>query len=121
MNLRLEEEKPTRSAEDELGWETVFTKLEEYRKYKDDWDGEGSPAIDPQIMEGASVLAIRLKGSESPPRVVPTVNGTISLEWFTLDRFRSLEIVSSTRVVETSWIKADGNAVVVDRTLDELA
>ena len=102
MNLRLEQEKPNPSAENEKAWEAVFAKLEEFRKLEDDWDGDGSLAPSSEIIEASIKLAERLKQTETPPHVEPSVNGTISFEWGTKDAFREIEVVSPAMVEETT-------------------
>jgi hypothetical protein len=74
-------------------WSYVFDRLNVYRGYQDDWDGEGSPAPGPEIVDAAIAYArsLRDKGEQAPDMVVPGVNGTIALEWHTPKIYREIE------------------------------
>lgn len=71
------------------GWEKCFAKLEEFRTYGDDWDGQGAafgkPAatITCALIDGAVFLArkLQLLGVSPPDGVIPTVLGGVVLDW----------------------------------------
>lgn len=119
MNMRLKSEKTPLDEANEVGWRNVFAKLEEFRKLEDDWDGDGSLAPPPEIIEASIRLAKRLKSTEPPPHVCPSVNGTMSFEWGTAERFRDIEVVSPTMVEETNGIRGERTASIVSRPIDE--
>lgn len=120
MNLRLEQEKPSRSDEHELGWKTVFAKLEEFRKLEDDWDGDGSLAPTAEIIDASIKLAERLKQTESPPHVEPSVNGTMHFEWGTQEFSHDIEVVSPMQVVETYLKKGERRATITERPINDV-
>jgi hypothetical protein len=122
MNLRLEQEKPHPSAENDKAWEAVLGKLEEFRKLKDDWDGEGSPAPEGEVIDAANRLA-NAAGADgttaAPDRVLAGVNGTISFEWVSKDRFRSFEVLSKDLVESTFWEKGMDKPVISRESLED--
>jgi len=66
------------------GWDKIIDDVLAISEYKDDWDGEGSLAPDPQVVVAAIKFAISSKNekSPSPDRVIAGVNQSISFEWF---------------------------------------
>jgi hypothetical protein len=70
-------------------WEECFEKLEEYRSYTDDWDGQGAilgkPAkpIEKEMVDSALALAKALQraGVLAPHWIVPGVDGTVGFDW----------------------------------------
>jgi hypothetical protein len=120
MNLRLEQEKPNPSAENEKAWKAVFAKIEEFRKLEDDWDGEGSLAPSSEIINASIKLAERLRQTETPPHVEPSVNGTMHFEWGTREFSHDIEVVSPTLVVETHLKKGERLAKIVERPIDDV-
>jgi hypothetical protein len=120
MNMRLKSEKVPLDEAHEEGWRNVFAKLEEFRKLEDDWDGDGSLAPSPEIIEASIRLAKRLKETETPPWVEPSVNGSMHFEWRTQESSHDIEVVSTTQVVETHLIKGERRAEIVERGIDEL-
>ena len=65
------------------GWGRNIDELYRIRDLHDDWDGEGSEAPPVSLVDGAIVLAQRLKANGWPvaDRVVASVNGTVYFEW----------------------------------------
>ncbi len=86
------------SARDTQGhaWDMVIDELLHIRNLKDNWDGEGSVAPDPALVDGAITLVQSLKGSAWPPadRAVASVNGTVYLEWNTPLGYQEIEVTS---------------------------
>lgn len=78
-------------------WSVVFDKLAKIRNLEDDWDGEGSEAPHPTLVDYAITIASHFKSKNeiSPDRVLAGVNGTVFLEWQTQDEYREIEVLSS--------------------------
>ncbi len=76
-------------ARPETDWESCFAKLEEYRTYTDDWDGQGAilgkPAkpIEGEMIDSAMALAKSLLqvGVLAPHWTFPGVDGTVGFDW----------------------------------------
>ncbi len=69
-------------------WSECFAKLEEYRAYTDDWDGQrayqGKPAkaITGAVVDSAVALAELLRShSIAPPYAFPGFGGNVLFEW----------------------------------------
>ena len=79
----------------EAEWKsTVETLIEELGQLQAGWDlGVASP-IDGEIIRNAKDLVARLAAPGTPPpSVVPTVNGTVQLEWHTIRYDAEVEIL----------------------------
>jgi len=77
-------------------WSAIIDELLRIRRLEDDWDGEGSEAPHPALVDGAITLAqyLRAKGNPPPDRVHASVNATIYLEWHTPLGYTEIEVVS---------------------------
>ncbi|MBY0231034.1 MAG: hypothetical protein K2W96_17245 [Gemmataceae bacterium] len=77
-------------------WDALIDELLSIRGYKDDWDGEGSQAPHPALVDAALKLALALKGNGSVPadRVVAGVNATVTFEWFAPEGYTEIEVSS---------------------------
>jgi hypothetical protein len=64
-------------------WTAVLADLERYRKYSDDWDGQGAKGIPREVIESAMALAAVLNTRDViPPHcVLPGFEGTVGFEW----------------------------------------
>jgi hypothetical protein len=70
-------------------WESCFERLEEYRSYTDDWDGQGAilgkpaKAIPGDLIDSAAALmsALRAHSIAAPSYTYPGVQGTVGFEW----------------------------------------
>ena len=71
--------------EAELKWKsTVGAQLEALQSLESGWDSYRARVIDLRVIERTKTLADRLDRPGTPaPSVVPTVNGTVQLEWHT--------------------------------------
>jgi hypothetical protein len=80
----------------ELAWGRIIDELARIRQLRDGWDGEGSPAPPPALVDGAAALARRLKAAnvQAPDRVAAGVNATVTLEWFTPQGYMEAEVTS---------------------------
>jgi hypothetical protein len=65
---------------------------ENHRFQQDDWDGDGAPAVTPQVIAHARGALEQFVTFCPPPGIVPNVNGTFSLEWETDRGYAHLEI-----------------------------
>jgi acyl carrier protein phosphodiesterase len=65
------------------------------RALQNDWDGEGSMAPEKSLVDFTTSLAHRGKQQNdlAPARVIATVNGTISMEWYVDGFFVEFEFV----------------------------
>lgn len=66
------------------GWDVVYRAINAMRDLSDDWDGDGAAAPSPPVVNNALRIAAALElqdGFPPPSRVLPSVNGTIVLEW----------------------------------------
>jgi ribosomal protein L39E len=119
MNLESEASNSTASNEHVKGWREVFEKLEVYRTYQDDWDGQGTVGFTNEVIDASIRLAKRLMKSELPPWVVPGANGEICFEWGDRDWRRKIDIVSASRYEDWRWSRSDGFSSMTDGVIDE--
>lgn len=77
-------------------WHSLIDELLRIRNLPDDWDGEGTEAPHPALVDGAITLAQDLQANGSPPaaRVIAGVNGTIYFEWHTPFGYQEIEVLS---------------------------
>ena len=82
-------------------WEEVVNQLLDARKLEDDWDGQGAVAPDPALVDRAIAFALsRQQTGHAPPDfAIPTVNGTVVLEWHGFSEYVEFEVVSPDQVV----------------------
>ena len=75
--------KPSLGASEADGWKRCIDALLEIRLLEDDWDGQGSPAPVPEVVDSALILAVLLrhKHVKPPGRTVQTVQGTVLFHW----------------------------------------
>jgi hypothetical protein len=95
-------------------WDACIAELKRFRSLEEDWDGEGSAAPRPELVDGAISLAQRLQrdGFGSPDRVVVSVNGTIYFEWYRPREYYELEVYSP-EAAEGRRVATDSAQVVV--------
>jgi hypothetical protein len=81
-------------------WSDVMDELLGLHGLTDDWDGEGTPAPGPALVNAALRLAQQLQRRNAPPpdRAHASVNGTVYLEWFTPSHYVEMEVVAPNRV-----------------------
>ena len=73
--------------------------LERYAAFADGWCGVGSASIPPRVVKEAAFVLQYLDFFGHPaPRVVPTADAGIQLEWFVGDRELEVELVAPGRV-----------------------
>jgi hypothetical protein len=74
------------------------------------WDGYGAPAIDPAAIEAAAAFVAKLPGdlAARQPRVVPTANGMLQLEWHAGARSLELEFESPHSIRYLQWNPDEG-------------
>jgi len=65
------------------GWKRCIDNLLEIRLLEDDWDGQGTEAPTPELVDSAIILAVLLRQAYlAPPcRTVQSLNGGVILEW----------------------------------------
>ncbi len=63
-------------------WNKILDTLVSFRDYEDDWDGMGSVAPEPGVLDSAIALARILRdcGQPAPDGVGPTVDGTVCFD-----------------------------------------
>ena len=71
------------NSQDAEAWRKCIDDLLTIRLLEDDWDGQGSEAPAPELVDSAIILAVllRQKGIEPPCRTVQGVTGNVVLEW----------------------------------------
>ena len=93
------------------GWDAIIDKLLTFRTLEDDWDGDGTAAPGPALVDHAIITALSLRQSGYPPAdwVVVDVNATIQFEWrFPPRGAYGVEVLSPDRVEH--WRVDDWNA-----------
>ncbi len=77
-------------------WPPLIDELLRIRNLNDNWDGEGTEAPHPALVDGAITLAQYLQATGRPPadRVIAGVNGTIYFEWHTPLGYQEIEVTS---------------------------
>lgn len=77
-------------------WANVIDELLRIRNLEDDWDGEGTIAPNPALVDGAITLAqnLRDQGDLPPQRVHASVNATVYFEWHMPEGYREIEVLS---------------------------
>lgn len=77
-------------------WSPVIDELLRIRNFKDDWDGEGTDAPHPALVDGAITLAqdFQAKGVAPPDRIHASVNATVYFEWHGPLGYTEIEVVS---------------------------
>jgi hypothetical protein len=92
-------------------WGQLIDELLRIRNLQDDWDGEGTEAPHPALVDGAITLAQTLEAGGYPPaeRVIASVNGTIYFEWHAPQGYQEIEVTSPLDA-EYRWVPT-GSAV----------
>lgn len=95
-------------------WAPVAGELLRIRNLEDDWDGEGTEAPHPALVDGSIRLAqdFQAKGMAPPCHVYVGVNSTIYFEWWSSLGLGELEVISPTDA-EFRWIPKGSNDVEV--------
>lgn len=95
-------------------WGAVIDELLRTRTLEDDWDGEGTEAPHPALVDGAITLAQTLyaKGVTPPDRVHASVNATVYFEWHTSLGYTEIEVVSPVEA-ECRSVRKGSNATDV--------
>ena len=85
--------------EAELEWKsTVGAQLKALQSLESGWDSYHARVIDLRVIERTKTLADRLARPGTPaPSVVPTVNGTVQLEWHTTSFDAEIETLDEGR------------------------
>jgi hypothetical protein len=65
------------------GWKKCIDSLLKIRLLENDWDGQGSEAPPPELVDSAIILAVLLRQQhiEPPTTTVQSVQGTVLMEW----------------------------------------
>jgi hypothetical protein len=73
------------------------------------WDGYGAPAIDPAVIGSAAAFVGKLPANLAPrPRVVPTSNGMLQLEWHAGAKSLEVEFESPHSIRYLQWNPDEG-------------
>jgi hypothetical protein len=76
-------------------WESASQAVRRLLALEVDWDGEGAPAPDQDVVKSVATLLAHLQArrlSEPPTRVLPTSDGGILVEWQGHGYYRQLEV-----------------------------
>jgi hypothetical protein len=97
-------------------WGSLIDDLLRIRHLEDDWDGEGTEAPHPALVDGAITLAQSLEASGYPPadRAVVSVNGTVYFEWHTPLGYQEVEVTSPLDA-ECRWVQKGSDVTTVVR------
>lgn len=78
------------------GWSHLIDELLRIRTLGDDWDGEGTDALDPLLVDGALSLAqyFQAEGWDPADRVLAGINGTIFFEWHGPQGYQEIEVTT---------------------------
>ena len=96
-----------------IEWPELIDELRRIRNYRDDWDGEGTESLDPELVDGAIALAqdLNAEGIPSANRVLAGVNRTLYFEWYATGGYREIEVSTldhaELRIVPTGSKVAD--------------
>jgi hypothetical protein len=95
-------------------WHPLIDELLRIRNLQDDWDGEGTEAPHPALVDGAITLAQYLQANRTRPadRVIAGVNGTIYFEWHTPFGYQEIEVTSPINA-ECRWVRKDSDVTEV--------
>jgi len=97
-------------------WTGLVDELLRIRNLKDDWDGEGTEAPHPDLVDFAIMLAQDCQRKGAPPadRAIVGVNGTIYLEWHLPSGYQEIEITSPLDA-ELRWVQKGSEVAEVIR------
>lgn len=95
-------------------WHSLIDELLHIRNLEDDWDGEGTEAPHPALVDGAITLAqyLQANGIPSADRVIAGVNGTIYFEWHTPFGYQEIEVLSPMDA-ECRWVRKGSDVTEV--------
>ena len=98
------------------GWARAVDELLRIRRLEDDWDGEGTEAPHPALVDGAITLAQALRGrAVAPPdRVHAGVNATVYFEWHRPIGYCEIEVTSPIEA-ESRFVRAGSLTTEVAR------
>lgn len=84
----------------EVRWAHCVDELLRVRRLEDDWDGQGSPAPEPSLVDSAILFAklYQERGEIAPDFALASVNGSIVFEWHLPSEFVEVEVVAADRV-----------------------
>lgn len=86
-------------------WAGLLNDLARIRGYEDDWDGDGTEAIAPGLMDAAVSLAQAMEaaGWTAADIVSGTRDATINFYWRSESGSMNVDVLSATEI-ETAWI-----------------
>jgi hypothetical protein len=87
-------------------WANLIDELLQFRTLPNDWDGEGTEAPQPALVDWAITLAqsLQAKNIAPPDRVHVSVNSTVYFEWHSALGYCEIEVVSPIEA-ECRWIR----------------
>lgn len=93
-------------------WSDVIDELLALRGLEDDWDGQGTEAPDPALVDTALAVALDLRSSTMAPadRAIAGVNGTVFFEWFSPTTYLEIEVTAPGRA-EGRFIDRESDTV----------
>lgn len=92
-------------------WAELLSDLSAMHGSKDGWDGEGSDAPAPELIDAATALAQALEAAGWPAadRAAASFDATIHLEWYPAAGYYEIE-VESPREAEARWLPKGAKA-----------
>lgn len=97
-------------------WDQLIDELLRIRHLEDDWDGEGTEAPHPALVDGAIALAqcLQAMGKQPADRIHAGVNGTVYFEWHMPLGYLEIEITSPVDA-EGRWVRTGADQAEVFR------
>ena len=86
---------PSQCLTEAEGWRSCIESLLEVRSLEDNWDGQGTEAPPPEVVDSATILAVMLRARDirPPTSALQGVNHDVFFEWQWPDQtMRILEV-----------------------------
>jgi len=80
-------------------WCGAIESLKQLRKLPNNWGGEESPSINPEVAEAAGNLLFHLLGKVLPPFICPIPGGTLQFEWTVGNKHLEIEFQNANMVL----------------------
>jgi hypothetical protein len=101
--------------------EVVDAQLDRLAKLPPNWDAQGAPVIEPEIIAAARRFVGRLPAEAPNPAVVPLARGSLQLEWNRGSRSLELEFESPTSIRYLKWHPQEGVEAEESFSVEDIA